>query len=81
MRIEAVQNERRPYTNKHLINPNNLRGQKTNENSAVNDIQAYLNHNHDDSIRIINENKTLHSILSSASRVKTPTTRKGVLIE
>ena len=77
MRIEAVQNERRPYTTKHqLINPNTLRGRKTNENSPTNDIQAYLNHARDDSMRIISENKTLHSILSSASRVKTPTTRR-----
>jgi hypothetical protein len=82
MRIEAVQNERRPYTNKHhLINSNNNQrgGRKTNENSSTNDIQSFINHNRDDSMRIISENKTLHSILSSTSRVKTPTTRNVFL--
>ncbi len=48
-----------------------------NENSSTNDIQSFINHNRDDSMRIISENKTLHSILSSTSRVKTPTTRNG----
>lgn len=72
MRIEAVQNERRPYTNKTdiLINAdsNNQRIRKSNENHL--DLQTYR----DESIRLINENKTLHSILTSSARVKSPTT-------
>jgi hypothetical protein len=39
-------------------------------------MHSFLNNQRDDSIRIMNENKTLHSILTSTSRVKTPTTRR-----
>ncbi|CAF1452336.1 unnamed protein product, partial [Adineta ricciae] len=83
MRVEAVQNERRPYTTKHDLLTNGNHDQhlrKSNEtimlNSSSNDIHTYLNNNRNDTIRIINENKTLHSILSSSatSRVETPTT-------
>lgn len=73
MRVEAVQNERRPYTNKTDLltngNVNHQRIRKSNENQL--DLQTYR----DESIRLINENKTLHSILSSSARVKSPTTR------
>lgn len=98
MRVEAVQNERRPYSSKHDAMNNGHHAQhmrKVNEanvgrrrcfivakssslqmlNSSVNDIQGFLSHSRNDPIRIINENKTLHSILTSTSRVQTPTTR------
>ncbi|CAF4096164.1 unnamed protein product [Rotaria sp. Silwood2] len=81
MRIEAVQNERRPYTNKHdfITNGNNTqRIGKQNENNSLNsssnDIQIFFNNKTNESIRPVNENKTLHSILTSTSRVKTPPT-------
>ncbi|CAF3950166.1 unnamed protein product [Adineta steineri] len=87
MRVEAVQNERRPYSSKHDLmthgNTNQMRKQNETNllNSSSNDIQCFLNNNNNnnnnnrnDTIRIINENKTLHSILTSTSRVQTPTT-------
>jgi 50S ribosomal subunit-associated GTPase HflX len=100
MRIEAVQNERRPYTtnhNKHdLMGPNlsNQRLRKQNDTTSLNlitsssssngiypltSLLANLTNNRDNTIQITtNENKTqqqstLHSILTSASRVKSPT--------
>ena len=88
--MEAVQNERRPYTSKHDLNPNGLLNQRVRKatendvpNSSSNGIYPLttlltnLNSNRDDSMRIINENKTLHSILTSSSaNGKTPVTRK-----
>ncbi|CAF3387205.1 unnamed protein product [Rotaria socialis] len=81
MRVEAVQNERRPYTNKNELASNRNNNQcvrKQNEhnvlNSSSNDMQSFSNNKNDSAMRIVNENKTLHSILSSTSRVKTPTT-------
>jgi hypothetical protein len=98
MRIEAVQNERRPYTTstiKHDLigtNLNNQRIRKQNDSTSLNlitsssngiypltSLLANLTNNRDNTIQITtNENKTqqqstLHSILTSASRVKSPT--------
>ena len=92
MRMEAVQNERRPYTSKHDLNPNGLLNQRVRKatendvpNSSSNGIYPLttlltnLNSNRDDSMRMINANKTLHSILTSSSSAngKTSVTRKN----
>jgi len=87
MRVEAVQNERRPYTSKtDLTNAQEFHQRirtavnenHTSKSSTSNSIYPLttlltnLNSNRDESIRMNNENKTLHSILTATSTIKTP---------
>ena len=80
MRIEAVQNERRPYTNKSDFQQSDVSNQRIRTNDDMNirnhPLASMLNQNRDEPVRPINENKTLHSILTSSSTVKNPSTRK-----
>ena len=84
MRVEAVQNERRPYINQQVKTDflTSVLKRKPTDNSishAIHPLTTLLNNYRDNSIQMAtNEMKTqqqstLHSILSSTSRAKSPT--------
>lgn len=84
MRVEAVQNERRPYINQQVktdLLSNVLKRKQTDDSisHAIHPLATLLNNYRANSIQIsTNEMKTqqqstLHSILSATSRVKSPT--------
>ncbi|UJR21521.1 hypothetical protein I4U23_024606 [Adineta vaga] len=86
MRVEAVQNERRPYTTKHEMMTNGNHNQhlrKPNEtnmlNPSSNDLHTYLNNNRNDTMRAVQTPTTPvflspPSSSSSSSLLSTTTT-------